>query len=157
LGIAQVAGDLKLEQFCRDELAGWLPDEHGRIATPAPTYRQVEAFLSLGQVNMSYFGWGGSVGNVLSYMKSHPDEFFPRKMFIPYALSYLEGEATRSESEKGLMNVTRRLGDFDEGASDPNFPVFVYLAGDTFKQMLEGVRQELTRRLLDRLPPVEMP
>jgi hypothetical protein len=39
----------------------------------------------------------------------------------------------------------------------PNFTVWFYASGDAFRDILEGARSELTRRLLTCLPDAALP
>jgi hypothetical protein len=153
LEIARAVKNPQLEAFCRNELTGWKDGAVDPLTGERPAYRLVEAFVSANEINMQYVGWGGSAQNVISYMRSEPDEFFPHRMFYTQSVSELEA-GKPSYTKKGLFSQLARQKDIMDDPPHPDMPVFVYAAGDSALHVLERIRRELTQRLLALLPPV---
>lgn len=152
LEIAQGVENISLEQFCRNELKGWDQSDPGKI----PGYRHIEAYVSpFGQINMQYIGWGGNPSAVLDYMRRDTKNFFPYKLAIAYPVSKIESKSPKN-APKGILKTTMRLADFITESKNPEAPVFVYARGDSYISILESIRAELTNRLLDLLPRVEI-
>jgi TIR domain len=154
LAIAQEAKNVALEEFCRNELSGWSAHMLGK---GEPRYREVECFISISQINMQYFGWGQSASNVINYMRRNPKLYKPYQLMIPNPVGYVESQATRSVNpDAGLMTFPLKMSDvFDAPADIADFPVMGYARFDCWADVLEGIRTELVRRLLDLLPRVE--
>lgn len=154
LPIAQKAKSASLERFCRNELAGWTQEEWDKYPGKEPTYRLVEAFASVSErINLQYWGWGQSPAAVFQYMREKPDVFWPTNMMVVESVRSVESQAGRS-SEAAVIVVTRSLGDFLPDTDKPDLPVLVYVKPDSYSQVLNSVRTELTRELLALLPRV---
>lgn len=135
-----------LESFCRNELVGWK-----ETPQKPPLHRLIQVYASSTEINMQYIGWGGSTDAVLSYIKGNSDTFIPTKMFLPHSIGDLEAEVPSNPSSK-LMNVRGTVGDFFPGAGGRNAPVFLYASGTVYPQVIEAIRREITRMLIDMLP-----
>lgn len=156
LPIAQKHKDKEFVDFCKKELAGWeaegeiTPDEKLR-------YRLAEVLCSpIAKVNLEYWGWGGSVSTIFSYMENHPDQFFPAKMLITWPISDIEEKAS-ADPEKGFLSWTQPFSDFAPHSKKPDAKVFCYARTGTFRNVLDGLRAEVTKRLLNLLPPIKQP
>jgi len=146
LALASKIHNEALEHFCRNELVGWK-----ETPQKPPLHRIIQVYATSTEINMQYFGWGGSTDAVLSYIKGNPDTFIPTKMFFPHSIGNLEAEVPSNPSSK-LMNVRGTVGDFFPGAGGRDAPVFLYASGTVYSQVIEAIRRELTRILIDMLP-----
>lgn len=144
-----------LESFCRKELTGWRQGKIDRKEDKIPTYRLIETFVSpIAQINLQYFGWGGNVSNIFDYMRRESEYFFPSKIFVPDSISEIESKI-HIDSQKGIMTITMKQKDFIPNSDQPDLPVFVYFRPNSYLNVLESIRVELIKRLLDLLPQVE--
>lgn len=155
VAIAQEGNNADLERFCRDELRGWTQEEAD--TGDAPAYRMIEAFLSIKQVNMNFVGWGGSAANVFAHMRLNPNDYKPYQMMVPFPVGHVEKEASQAmEPDKGLISYTFKAKDvMDVPERLANFPVFAYFSAASYGEVLERIRGELVRRLLDLLPTLD--
>jgi len=149
LALAQQANHKALEDFCRNELAGYMPKD-----TSLPAYRLVEVFVCpYGRVNMQYYGWGGSASIIFEYMRQNDKEFVPAKIGLAYSVSHLESQQS-VDPTKMIMTFTLRLDDIASKTDNPDMPVAAYARANTYLSILESIRRELTIHLLDMLPRV---
>jgi hypothetical protein len=155
LDIAQKVKNDSLERFCRNELIGWEQKNLDEYPNEKPTYRLIELFVSpFAQINMQYVGWGENVSNVFNYMRSNSKHFFPMKMMVPESVSQIEANRL-VDPQKGIMTLTMQQKDIILDSKTPSVPVFGYARADSFLNVLELIRVELTKRLLDLLPSRE--
>jgi len=154
LDIAQKVKNDSLERFCRNELTGWDQKKLDEYPNEKPTYRLIEIFLSLDEINLQYLGWGGNVSNIFDYMRRDSEHFFPWKMLVLEPVSQIESKRP-VDPQKGIMTITIRLKDIVPKTKTPNAPVFGYARADSYMNVFESIRVELTKRLLDLLPSIE--
>lgn len=145
LAYAHRAHAAELIELCSTELAGY------RNGPDVPPYRLAPVYASTDLVNMQYIGWGGSVSNILQHMQSNPTEFVPQKLAFQIPVAEVEAQAATASSER-LFVVTRRLGAIEADTKQPDTTIYLYGPGDTFGRILLGIRTEVSRRLIERLP-----
>lgn len=158
LGIAAERDVGPLRVFCERELGGYQGVKLDESSPDFPRYRLVQTFYSVtAQVNMDYFAFHG--GSIIDTIARDPEHFFQLKTLMPQPVSECEGMAADApKSGKGVLHWTRALKELvPEPKGDPDRTVWFYARGDTFKDILEAARAELTRRLLALLPSVEAP
>ena len=153
LPLGRKYGDEKLIEFCKNELMGW---ERRKIPKDdSHNYRLIEVFCSpLAKINPQYFGWGESASNMFSYMEEHPDEFFPRKMFATQPISVLE-QNMPPDPQKYFLSWAQPMTDFIPDSSIRDGKVFCYARANAYESLIEAVRTELTKKLLNLLPKIE--
>ncbi|RKY18091.1 MAG: hypothetical protein DRP63_02625 [Planctomycetota bacterium] len=153
LPIARQYNDKELECFCRNELAGW--DVQEIESGHEINYRLIEVFCSFVKINPQYVGWGGRASNIFSYMEEHPQEFFLRKMLVTEPISKLEQKREPScAPEKAFMCWTQPITDFIPDSSSSEARIFCYARADAYERVVEAIRVELTKRLLNLLPGI---
>jgi len=158
LALAHKLGDASLAAFCRAELTGY-PHQQGVLDEgELPSYRLVEAFLSMYQINMQFVGFGGSAGNAFAYMRNEPQKFVPHRLFIPESLSQMEEKVKNAsyKPDSAIMTVPLKRGAVMPNSEHPDSPLMAYASADSYSRILEGIRTELTRRLLGLLPPLDV-
>jgi hypothetical protein len=155
LAIAQETNNKELDKFCRRELSGL--QVQGGI-TPKLTndkrgfsYRLINGFGSVNQLNPQYIGWGENVSAILEFMRSS-DEFYSLKVLITFPISRVEVQQP-ADPRKQVMNIQFLAKQVFPDYEYPEQPVFVYFSGYEFIRLLESIRTELTRLLLS-LPPL---
>lgn len=147
LAVATDVQDGELAAFCRLELAGY-----SGAKEKAPDWRCVQAYLCLGgRLNMEYVGFGGSAQAAWEELQTDTDNFVPRRLCIHFPLAQIESHPP-GDPQKTLLCMTLRAGDVVKKPTDPEFPVYAYMPGDTYKRVLAAIRVELTKRLLRLLP-----
>lgn len=153
LNIAQKIGDSSLEEFCKGELTGWYRGERVKNKEDIPKYRLIEIFVSpFAQLNMQYFGWGENASNVFDYMRRDSENFCPWRMLFAEPVSELESRQPMDDIHKSIITVNMTLKDIVPDTNTPDFPVFGYGRADSYIRVLEGIRTELTQRLMELLP-----
>lgn len=159
LTVAQKAKNSTLEKFCRNELIGWekqnvekLPDDQ------KPLYRLIEAFASpFHEINLQYMGWS-SASSIFDEMRRDKENYFPVKMVVSHPISQLEsGSKSPYDPQKAVITFRAPLKDFLPNTKTPDTSVIVYAPEDSFSIVLERIRSELTKQLLDLLPPISHP
>ncbi len=155
LEIAHKVNNPSLERFCRNELTGWTKEKVDKYPDDYPTYRQVEAFISASKINLQYLGWGGISSNIFDYMRSDKENFIPTKLPIPGSVSIIESNIPTIDPQKGILTKDARLKDLLPDTNTPDIPMFIYLRADSYINVLESIRTELTKRLLDLLPKIK--
>ena len=153
LNIAQKINDSSLEGFCRGELTGWYRGERVANQEDAPKYRLIELFVSLAQLNMQYFGWGGDASNVLDYIRRDSQNFRPLRMLVPEPVSAIEAKQYIDLNNK-VLSINMTLKEIIPDTNTPDSPVFGYGRADSYAIVLEGIRTEFTQRLLELLPNI---
>ncbi|WP_257459894.1 AbiTii domain-containing protein [Archangium lipolyticum] len=143
LALALRIGDQELRTFCENEIAGYPED------CELPPYRKPKMFLSLHEFNPQYIGWGGQALRVLQHLRANPSQYPQISTAMQLALSDFESTSLPSNS---LSIMQRKVRDFPVSTPlDPETPVFLYASPDIYQQILSGIRQEITRRLLSKL------
>lgn len=156
LALAHKLSDAALETFCRQELAGWESTGKQPPGNSA-TYRIVQMFLSLNEINMQSWSWNG-IQSILAFMRQHPNDFIPTNTFIRQSVAWLEVQEI-PDSSKAMIHFRSTLGQ-TIGSVKPeqaNVPVWIYGSVDAFRNVLEAIRQRFTEMLLDRLPRIDAP
>jgi hypothetical protein len=144
--------DESLQNLCRNELRGWGADTN---PDDAPKYRKVEMFLSPVPINMNYMGFGGSASAALSYMQRSKD-YKPFSMVVGEPIGQIEARPP-SDPDKGLLSLTLKWSDVQDNAPAPDAILNAYAPGDSYAEVLERIRTELTAQLLSLLPSVGQP
>lgn len=153
--ISRKLGDNSLERFCRNELTGWDKKKLEEYPNEKPTYRLIEISVSpFAQINLQYWEWRENISNLFDYMRRNSKDFFPLKMFIEESVSQIESKLP-VDPQKGILTVEMRQKDFIPKSETPDVSVFVYARADSYIDVLESIRVELTKRLLDLLPKIE--
>ena len=152
LEVTSEHGFEELALFCAKELAGWessawLGEEN------VPLYRLVQGYMSPQKLNLSYIGWGGDIGNVWKYVSENGDIFVSRKIFVNFPVSVLEAKLPKAVPE-ALLTTSHKAKDLWPDRYDSDLDVYVYTRGDAYKEVYSRIRVELTRRLLQLLPPI---
>lgn len=154
LEIARKVNDPSLKWFCENELKGWTKEKLDKYPNVKLTYRLIEAFISASKINLQYFGWGGIVSNIFDHMRSDKENFIPMKTFAPEPVSMIESKLPK-DPQKNIVTKEVSLKDFIPETKTPNKPMFLYVRADAFISILESIRTELTKRLLDLLPEIK--
>lgn len=146
---------IDLEEFCRNELAGYDAEKVNKI-NKSISYRLFELFISLvGKVNLQYYGWGDNGSNILDYMSNDNKKFVPWKFIDSNSVSKIESNITsQSDNYKAILVFTLKTSDLIPYSENPDSPVYGYAKPDTYKFILEMIRGEFTKRLLNLLPDV---
>jgi hypothetical protein len=152
LQLAMKLKDESLQNFCRQELRGW---KGGTSADDTPKYRKVEMFISPEQINMNYAGFGGSASGALAYM-ARSEDYKPYSMVFGEAIGQMEARPP-NDPDKGLLSVRLSWGDVQDNAPNPDAVLYAYAPGDSYAEVLERIRTELTAQLLNLLPSVDQP
>lgn len=150
----------KIETFCKGELTGWKEvinnkDDKLISTKDSPKHRLIEAYLSpFGQVNLNYVGWAQNPSLLFDYMARKPKEFYPQKMVIGEPVSEIEEKALDSP-KKGLWTFSMSWKYFVKKTDKPDAKVFIYAHGKTYIRLIESIRSELTKLLIDELPSTQ--
>ena len=109
--------------------------------------------MSIEQVNTNYIGWSGAEA-VMNFMASNPDRFIPVNLWISLPISKLEASLPSDPKRDFLAVLKIPLTTFvKSGISksiDPNRSfVFAYTTADSVKNLVESIKVELSRRLLE--------
>lgn len=151
LSLAIKVKDKNLEDFCRNELVGWANKKINQKSKNAPTYRLVEAFVTPHKINLQYYGWGNA-SSIFEYMREERKYFFPWKLLINESISEIETKNIGPST--GVMIFQKPHKYFKKDSKTPDTLINVYFHPNAYPQILEAVRNELTRRLLDLLPQI---
>jgi hypothetical protein len=146
LTIAQAIGDDEFETFCAYELGGWPRDSRPLLAQAE--YRTVRSYSSLDALNPNFIGWGNHASRLLDYLRENPDQFKYTPTAFALPVAELERRAREPMTVSSVITTTQRLGDNNPDAKYPDTPVYVYMAAASFARIVDGIRAELTRRLL---------
>ena len=140
----------ELELFCRGELSGW--NENKASATDL-SYRTVSAYVSLSEINLSYWGFGGDASNAISHMARDPENFKPMRVLFSYPISYFEDVKA---PDKSIMSGKMPLKNFDPNTKHPDAQVNIYFRPSAYSDIVREVRAQLTKFLLELLPEVKL-
>lgn len=140
---AAVLDDKDLDDFCRSELTG--PDTSMGLTSELLAHRRISGYLTFGQLNPLYAGWGENLSNALTYMRSQPKEFIPRTLVFEQALSRIEADLPTSSPKKLVFFAIPAKVAF-EGAIE-GAEAFFYAAGDALADVYERIRVQLITRL----------
>ena len=152
LAMARKRRNGSLETFCTHELSGWYnfegPDEE-------PEHRAVQVYISwTAEINMQSWQWGGKGSSAWHHIKNDNENFKPVQLLFPQPISEIEGSIPDNPTEV-LISMRMNLRDMFPRKDTPDVMVNVYGSGYTHKNIVDAVRQRLTRALLEMLPRVE--
>ena len=155
LGIAQKVKNDSLERFCRNELTGWDQKKLDEYPNEKPAYRLIEVFISpFAKINLQCFELRENASNVFDYMRKDSKHFSLLKTLVPESVSQIESKRP-ANPQKEIMTTTTRQKYIVPESKTPDAPVFEYARANSYMNVLESIRVELTRRLLDLLPRIE--
>lgn len=156
LTLARKVQHQTLERFCAKELKGWEQADADEGSEYRPMYRMIEVYAGAGQLNMSYMGFSDA-SNTLEYLR-RSKEFASLKMLMREAISEIEAMAP-ADPKKGIGTVTTKLKYVNPKAKSPgpDTPLYLYFSPFVFRDILQAVRNELTKHLIDLLPTVREP
>jgi hypothetical protein len=149
LELAHARKDTQLETFARRELSGW--PALAQDDPNAPQYRQVQAFLSWNPINMGYVGFHSSA-DALNFMVENPDTFTPRTLTFTQPVAQIESKAI--QPSHGLLSFNLKAKDVIPNTMQPDAIIYAYTNGNAWERVREGIRTEITNRLLALLPSV---
>jgi hypothetical protein len=153
LSLAKENNNSPLESFCSGELTGWDKDKEEKRDIK---YRTAQVYVSAThQINMQYMGWEGSASNALEYLKTDTKNFTPTNLFMHQPVSMLEVK-TPSDPSKSLLSIAMKVKNFTPNSKYPDEPVYVYASSHIYQNILEAIREELTRRLIELLPKLNI-
>lgn len=103
---------------------------------------------------MSYIGFSDA-SNTLEFLRSSKD-FTSLKMLMKEPISEIEAKAP-ADPKKGIGTVTTKLKYVNPKAKrpSPDSTVYLYFSPFAFRDILQAVRNELTKHLIDLLPTVQ--
>lgn len=149
LPIAKKLKNQILERICVKELAGWQTSDAADDAPYRPTYRLIEVFIGTNPLNMKYVGFG-NYSNTIDFLRNS-GEFVISKMLMAEPLSQLEAKVP-PDPIKSIGSLETTLGVVNPDAKRPETKVYLYFSPFTMKNIIEAVRTEITRQLVDLLP-----
>jgi hypothetical protein len=150
MSIAATVGAADLLSFCKEELAGYGP--RTRPVAQDPPWRKYEAYFSpYGELNVDYEGFACNAQLAFEMMRNNPKLFFPRKICMMFPLNHIEKKNV-PYTKGSIHRIEFRSGDWIKDAKQPDEIICAYARADAMENVLEAVRAELTRRLLDLIP-----
>jgi hypothetical protein len=150
LTLARKVGHSTLAHICAKELSGWDSSDMADDAVYQPTYRLMEVFVGTHQLNMQYVGFG-VYSNTIDFLR-HSGEFIATKRLMSEPLSQLEAKAPPNP-DKSIGSLETTLGALNRDSTQPDQRVYCYFSPFTFENIIQAVRGELTKHLIDLLPP----
>lgn len=151
LSIAQTRGNPSLFGFCKRQLSGYRGMKRDELEELEIQLRALEIFYSpFAELNLQYMGWSGNTGRLMSHLRSD-EKFFPWKMMVFESVAELERKAA-DVSPGSVLTINMTLGDVRPDIEEHDHPVFGYGDPRSYVTILEGIKNELTRRLIDMLP-----
>lgn len=138
LSFARKYGHENVEIFCENELKGW-----NRVPENKPKYREIEVYFSVVPINNQSVLWGNSSSNMFLYMEN-TSEFGKMDYFLGNPISMLEKRET-PDLKKGFLSWQRQVTHPDTGETT----VYFYARPDAYQNVVEVIRAELTKRLVD--------
>ncbi|MCC6243963.1 MAG: TIR domain-containing protein [Gemmatimonadaceae bacterium] len=149
LRFAKTAGISELERFCVFELLGY-PNESPDEDRSLSLHRAVRFFCSPAQINLTAVGLQGST--VRSAIEQNRELFVERDIVIPESISSIETRL-RDRDPRGTWRLKLPVSFFNSDPDDPNMTINCYAEPDAYKNLVEQIRHELTRRLTELLAP----
>lgn len=150
LALAHKLKNKDLEHFCVGELTGW-NGKDSEEEDKALNYRCIEAFASTSQINMNFMGWSGNVQNIFKAFQNNPKQFTPVKFFMKYSVAQLESFNESGAPQNSVLHVTMPLKEVNKDHKG-DAVLFVYMRDDTYRTLLDSIRQQLTQHLIELLP-----
>jgi hypothetical protein len=152
LSFARRSGLDSLATFCTSELGGYQGTLDKRDPD-FPGYRVIESYCSItAELNTQYIGFGQSAAVAMRFLRSSGD-FARFDYFVANDIQTIERRAADARSKNNQLlswsiPYGQLLGAKASGDIPTNHPVQFYAAGPSYQRVLDGVRAELTRRLL---------
>jgi len=150
--IASKYNNIELLEFCKSELSGWNSTDDDKDLKAS--HRLSEMYCSFVKINTNHPGWNANSSNIFNFMDENTEKFFPHKMFLSEPISSLEQKATY-DTTSTFISWVQPITDIIDKPSNPDAKVYCYARADSFKKVLEAVRTELTKLLLNMLPGVK--
>jgi hypothetical protein len=157
LRLAVAGGHNELRTFCERELRGFAGfGSIDKRDADFPHYRVYGVYVSLEQVNPQFYGWNQNPENVFAYMDAHPKDFSKLQTIAAEPISQLEAQAARGEASSpiSVKHWTSFAGAVLPTFDKPDIRTYCYARRDIDGRILEAIRGELTRLLMDMLPPM---
>ena len=149
LALARKVHHLTLEYICLRELGGWESSDTADSSAYRPTYRLTEVFIGTNPLNMQYSGFG-DYSNTIEFLRNS-GEFTTTKMLMAEPLSHIEGSIPPNPA-KSIGTLQTKLGVLNPNAKRPDTNVYVYFNPFTLENIIQAVRTEITKYLIDLLP-----
>lgn len=149
LALARRVNQSTLAHICTKELSGWDASDTGDQSAYRPTYRLMEVFVGTEQLNMQYVGFE-DYSNTIAFLR-HSGKFTATKMLMTEPLSELEAKTPPNPGKSIGTNQTT-LGSINPNAARPEVRVYLYFSPFTFENIMQAVRTEITKHLIDLLP-----
>ena len=150
LALARKVNHGTLGHICAKELTGWSSSDAQDDSPYRPTYRLMEVFVGTQPINMQYVGFGVYT-NTIDFLR-HSGNFTATKMLMSEPLSHLEAKAPPNPN-KSIGSLETKLGVVNPNSKRPEQRVYLYFSPFTFENIIQAVRTELTKHLVDLLPP----
>lgn len=138
-----------LEHICLKELGGWNAVDTADSSIYRPTYRFIEVFMGLKPLNMQFAGFG-NYSNTIEFLRNS-GEFTVSKMLMSEPLSHIEATIPPNPNSS-IGSLETKLGVVNPKAKRPNTKVYLYFSPFTMANIIEAVRSEVTKHLIDLLP-----
>lgn len=144
--IAQRCRAAELADFCSNELVGYLADFDEAFMAER-SFRAMPAYCTPGRLNLNAFSYRGV--SPFTYIEEHPDQFIIKSFFIAHPIAWIEAQDA-PKSPGGCFVLQRTLGDFNASVGEhADVQLHCYARPNAYREILEGVRAELTRRLTE--------
>ena len=148
LGIAEACKAAPLAEFCRNELLGYSADGD-QAYMEERSFRGMAAYCTPGHLNLNAFSFRGE--SPFTYIDEHPDQFIQKVFFIAGPIAWIESQDA-PKAPSGCFVMRRPLGDLNESAGEQaNLELHCYSRPNAYREIVEAVRSQLTRRLTDLL------
>jgi hypothetical protein len=148
--IARQLRNETLEHICQKELRGWHSSDVADNAPHyRPTYRLIEVFVGTHQLNMQFSGFGHYT-NTIDFLRNS-GKFTVSKMLMGEPLSQLEARVPPNPN-KSIGTLETTLDAVNPNAKRPKTKIYLYFSPFVTGNIIEAVRTEITKHLIDLLP-----
>jgi hypothetical protein len=148
----------KLRLFCEREIRGLKgPASFDRRSPDFPSHRVFEMYMTLDKpINGQFFGWEGQPEKVFAFMDANPRDYQKLKILTDGPLNELEDKAALDvqASATSIRAWISKVGDILPNFARPDLSVHCYARRGVDRRVVDAARGELTRLLLDLLPPM---
>lgn len=152
LALAREVGHSTLQHICLKELRGWEIKDMDENSPYRPTYRLIEVYVGANPINMEFVGFGNA-SNTIEFLR-HAKEFSAAKLLMGEPLSHIEAKAPPNPA-KSIGSLQTKLGVVNPKAKKPDTRVYLYFSPFTSMNIIQAVRTELTKYLIELLPEVQ--